>query len=50
MHQYFLVHHVRRFTPQDVHAHGGLDVPKKQLDIPALEIKISDIIREGLIN
>ena len=44
MHQYFLAHHVRRFAPQDVHAHGGFDIPKKQFDIPALEIKISDVV------
>ncbi len=40
VHQDFFPDHVRRPAPQDVYPHGRLDVAEKQLDIPALEVKI----------
>ena len=43
VHEDFLVNHVRRFAAQNVHPHGRFDIPKKQFDIPPLEIQIRQL-------
>jgi hypothetical protein len=45
VHQDFFSYHFRRLATKDVHPHGCLDVAKKQLDIPPLEVKLGQFLR-----
>lgn len=44
VHHDFLAYHVGCFATQNIHAHRRFYIPKEQLNIPALEIKIGQII------
>jgi len=43
VHGDFLAYHLRRFTAQNIHVHGGFDVPEEQFHIPTLIINISNL-------
>src|SRR5690606_23480921 len=44
VHHDFLAYHIGCFATQNIHAHSRFYIPKEQLNIPALEIKIGQVV------
>ncbi|MDO8947147.1 MAG: hypothetical protein Q7U88_08310 [Desulfocapsaceae bacterium] len=49
MHQDFFTNRLWRSAVQDIQAHSRLDVAKKQLDIPPLEVKLGNLLSRILL-